>query len=143
MKSGLSAGTIAGLIAGLFSAILVVIGRLIGLYGVFGQPTINALFIFSIGWIIITIIFGIVFGFIYEKFYYSIPGEGIKKGLCFGLMIYFIKDITAGTYSIYSGIKGALYGLSEWVALGINLIVIGVYMWPIYGIVLGYLYKKE
>lgn len=142
MKSGLSAGTIAGLVAGLFSAILVVVGRLIGLYGVFERPTMDSLFIFSIGWIIITILFGIVFGVIYEKFYHSIPGNGIKKGLYFGLLIYFIKDITAGTYSIYSGIMGAQYGLLEWIALGINLIVIGVYMWPIYGIVLGYLYKK-
>jgi hypothetical protein len=32
--------------------------------------------------------------------------------------------------------------LLEWAALGMNLIVIGVYMWPVYGIALGYLYKK-
>jgi hypothetical protein len=127
MKSGLTAGTIAGLIAGLFSSILIIAGRLAGLYGVFERaPTMYGLFIFSIGWIIITVIFGIAFGFIYEKIYHSIPGKGIKKGLYFGLMIWFIKDIAAGTYCIYSGIM--IPGLWEWVAMGVNLIVIGVYM---------------
>ena len=140
MKSGLSAGIIAGLIAGLFSAILIIAGRLAGLYGVFERPTMYGLFIFSIGWIIITVFFGFAFGFIYEKIYDSIPGKGIKKGLFFGLMVWFIKDITAGIYSIYSGIM--ISDLLEWAALGVNLIVIGVYMWPVYGIALGYLYKK-
>jgi hypothetical protein len=140
MKSVLTVSVIAGLIAGLFSTILGVTGWSLGLYGIFEPPKIGEMINFSIGWIMVTVIFCITFGFIYEKIYSSIPGKGIKKGLYFGLFIWFIKDIAAGTYCIYSGTM--IHGLWEWVAIGVNLIVLGVYMWPIYGLVLGYLYKK-
>jgi len=140
MKSGLTAGFIAGIITGLMSTVFLVVGRYMGLYGILHPPKIGELFIFSMGWIIITIIATIALGFIYEKFYDSIPGKGIMKGLYFGLLVWLIKDVIAGTYTIYSGIM--ISGLIEWVAAGINLFVIGIYMWPIYGLVLGYLYKK-
>ena len=139
MKSGLAAGFIAGIITGLLSTIFLVVGRYMGLYGILQPPKITELLIFSLGWIIITIITTIAFGFIYEKFYDSIPGKGIMRGLYFGLLIWCIKDVIAGTYCIYSGIM--ISGLIEWVAAGINLIVIGIYMWTIYGLILGYLYK--
>lgn len=141
MKSVLTASVIAGLIAGLFSAILGVAGWSIGLYGILEPPKIGVMVNFSMGWVMVTVIFCIAFGFIYEKIYHSLPGKGIKKGLYFGLMIWFIKDIAAGTFCIYGGTM--IPGLWEWVAVGVNLIVIGVYMWIIYGLVLGYLYKKE
>ena len=139
MKSGILAGASAGLISGLLSAIMIVIGRLIRLYGVL-TPTGN-MFIFSTGWIVLTIMFRVSFGLIYLKAYDIIPGKGIKKGLSFGLMIWFIKDIAAGAYLIFSGIMTPPRGIIEWVAGGVNLIVIGLYMWPIYGLVLGYFYK--
>ena len=139
MKRGIVASAIAGLISGLLSATLVAIGRLIGLYGVLTPP--GNLFIFSTGWIVLTIIFCTSFGLLYTKIYNLLPGKGIKKGLYFGLMIWFIKDIAAGAYLIFSGIMTP-GGIIEWVTAGVNLIVIGLYMWPIYGLALGALYKK-
>ena len=52
-------------------------------------------------------------------------------------MIWLIKDITAGAYLTFVSSMNVYY-----LAAATNLIVIGVYMWPIYGIALGYLYKK-
>jgi len=84
MKNIVFASTIAGLISGLLSAIIVVIGRSIGLYGVL-IPAGN-LIIFSVGWIVLTIVFCIFFGLLYKAIYDLIPGMGIKKGffsVCF------------------------------------------------------------
>ena len=86
----------------------------------------------------LTVIF---FGLLYKRIYNLIPGKGIIKGLFFGLLIWFIKDIAAGAYLIFSGTVTA-GGLFEWVTAGVNLIVMGLNMWIIYGLVLGYLYKK-
>jgi hypothetical protein len=139
MKNIVFASAIAGLISGLLSAIIVVIGRLIKLFGVLA-PMENTI-IFSIGWIVLTVIFCIFFGLLYKGIYDLIPGKGIMKGLFFGLLIWFIKDIAAGAYLIFTGTVVA-GGLFEWITAGVNLIVMGSYMWVIYGLVLGYLYKK-
>lgn len=139
MKSGILSGLVAGLISGSLSAILVVIGRSMRLYGVLAPP--GNLIYFSIGWIVITIILCTSFGLLYTRFYDLLPGTGIKKGLYFGLLIWFIKDIAAGAYLIFSG-STTPGGLIEWITAGVNLIVIGLYMWVIYGLVLGVLYEK-
>ncbi|MCW4033006.1 MAG: hypothetical protein NWF08_06395 [Candidatus Bathyarchaeota archaeon] len=139
MKNAVLASAIAGLISGLLSTIIVLIGRLMKLFGVLA-PLENA-FMFSVGWIVLTVIFCIFFGLLYKRIYDLIPGKGIMKGLFFGLLIWFIKDIAAGAYLIFSGTVVA-EGLLEWIAAGVNLIVMGSYMWVIYGLVLGTLYKK-
>lgn len=83
--------------------------------------------------IVLGIIFGTVFGAIYSRFHDLIPGKGISKGLYFGLMIWFIKDIAAGAYTALT---------MGQVATGIGLIVVGFFMWIAYGPVLAALYKK-
>jgi hypothetical protein len=139
MKNIVLASAIAGLISGLLSAIIVLMGRMLKLFGVLA-PLENA-FIFSVGWTILTLIFCIFFGLLYKRIYDSIPGRSMMKGLFFGLLIWFMKDIAAGAFLIFSGTLVA-EGLLEWITAGVNLIVLGSYMWPIYGLVLGALYKK-
>jgi hypothetical protein len=139
MKNIVLASAIAGLISGLLSAIIVLLGRLINLFGVLA-PLENA-FLFSVGWIVLTLIFCIFFGLLYKRFYDSIPGKSFMKGLFFGLLIWVIKDIASGAFLIFSGTLVA-EGLLEWITAGVNLIVMGLYMWGIYGLVLGTLYKK-
>ena len=132
MKSGLTAGFIAGLLSGIFSAIITYLGLSIGLYGV-KTSIINA----AVAMLLLTIFFGTLFGLLYERIYGSIPYEGVKKGLFFGLMIWVIKDITAGSYLVFvTSLK-----LIDYIAAATDLIVVGIYMWTIYGLVLGYLYK--
>jgi hypothetical protein len=55
------------------------------------------------------------------------------KGLSYGLLIWLIKDIAAGSYT-------ALIGIG--VTWGIGLILVGFFVWIAYGPVLAILYKK-
>lgn len=66
--------------------------------------------------------------------YDSIPSKGVLKGLYFGLLIWAIKDVCAGSYLGLIG-GGTNYAMT--------LISIGFPMWIIYGLALGYLYKKS
>jgi len=144
MKSRIYAGAIAGVITGLLSGTIMNIGLLIGLYGVpsgaiLSTPLEKVIVLF-VGWVVLTVILGSCFGLVFSKAYDIIPGKGMRKGLFFGLLIWFIKDIAAGAYLILVGSLGPLN--LQWVAAGVNLVVLGFYMWPIYGLVLGALYKK-
>lgn len=137
MKNAILAGAIAGLVSGIVSSLLVFVGLSIGLLGANIivsasqlQKTNSAIYI-----ILLTVIFGTLVALIYSKFYDSIPGEGLKKGLYFGLMIWFVKDIMAAAYIAMPMMQPAI--------IGVNLIVVGFYVWVIYGLVLGVLYKKE
>ena len=87
----------------------------------------------AIAVIVLTVIFGPVVALVYSRFYDLIPGKSLKKGLNFGLMVWFIKDIMAGAY--------IAFGMMQPI-IGVSLIVVGLYLWIIYGLVLGYLYKK-
>ena len=77
--------------------------------------------------IILTIIFGAIFGEIFAKFF------GKMKGINFGLLIWLIKDIAAGTY---------IGLIDKLVSTAIGLIFTGFFMWIVYGFILGKLYKK-
>jgi len=129
LKNAILAGAIAGLVSGIITAMIVIIGYSLGLWGMMSIPSIELV----TNMLVLTIFFGVIFGAIYAKFYDSIPGKSAIKGLIFGLMIWLIKDIAAGAYVAFT--------MREF-AVGINLIVGGSYMWIIYGLVLGYLYKK-
>ena len=137
MKNVILAGVIAGLVSGIVCSLLVFVSLSIGLLGanliVSGsqlQKTSSAIYI-----ILLTVIFGPIVALIYAKFYDSIPGKGFKKGLYFGLMIWFIKDIMGAAYIVLPMMQPAI--------IGVNVIVVGFYLGVIYGLVLGYLYKKE
>jgi len=130
MKNPIIAGAIAGVISGIFGATMVAVGYSIGLYGIPLAPMTVAVPVF----ILLTIIFGTVLGLIYGRFHSLILGNGLKKGLYFGLMIWFIKDIMAASYVIL---------IMEQIAVGINLIVVGLYLWILYGLVLEALYKPS
>ncbi|WP_455369966.1 hypothetical protein [[Eubacterium] cellulosolvens] len=146
MKSVYAAGAIAGLVGGIVGVIFYIIGGMLGLIPVgpeniilltirfiatriLGLPVDAVLAVINI---IVTIIFGAIFGMIYSKFYDSIPGKDITKGLYFGLMIWFIKDIAAGVYVALMG------GIS----FAIQLIFVGFFMWIVYGPIISKLYTK-
>lgn len=130
MKNVIFAGTIAGLISGITCSI---IGHLWYSMKIF-EFTPGSLMEVAVSTAVLTIIFGIIFSFIYARFYSLIPGGGVWKGIYFGLMIWLIKDIAAGSYVAF---------VARQPGIGIDLIVGGLYMWIIYGVALGYLYKKE
>ena len=129
MKSGVYAGAVAGLISGIMCSFLGYVWVLLRIFEFSPGPLIDVFVSITL----LTVIFGAIFGFIYARFYSLIPSEGFKKGLYFGLMIWFIKDIAAGSYVTF---------VARQIAIGFDLIVGGLYMWIIYGLVLGVLYKK-
>ena len=132
MKNALLAGAVAGLIAGILAGAITYFGLLMGLGGV-EIPLFNAF----ISVVLLTIFFGTIFGLLYQALYRSIPSEGVKKGFLFGLIIWLIKDISAGTYL---AVVSSFYIYYLFAAA--NLIVVGSYQWMLYGLTLGYLYKK-
>ena len=64
-----------------------------------GHPSIKSFdFIGGLAnWIILTMVFGIflmiIWIFLYKMFYQCLPGKGWTKGLCFGIIIGFIKAV--------------------------------------------------
>ncbi|WP_455276204.1 hypothetical protein [[Eubacterium] cellulosolvens] len=79
------------------------------------------------------IFWGMILGVVYAYLYSLIPGKGAVKGLCFGFSIWIFKDILAGSYLALT--------MNE-VGSATILIIVGFFMWIVYGPVLGILYKK-
>ena len=132
MKNAVLAGATAGLTGGVLAGAITYFGLSMGLGGI-KVPLINAF----VSIFLLSIFFGTIFGLLYQALYSSIPSEGVKKGLLFGLIIWLIKDITAGAYLTFVSSMNVYY-----LAAATNLIVVGSYQWMLYGLTLGYLYKK-
>jgi len=136
MKSGIRAGAIAGVVAGIVGVVCSAIFSNLGIIEVIVSPEIwdfSLMVLFSIAFTTLALIWGLIFGGIYTIVHDSIPRKGVIKGLLFGLIIWVIKDISAGSF---------LYLVNLEYSSAIRLIVIGLPMWITYGLVLGYLYKK-
>jgi hypothetical protein len=129
MKHGVIAGAVAGVASGIVGVLFAAIGSQLGFFGT--PPNITPME-FTIYWLIITTIFGAIFGVIYAKVYDSIPGNGIFKGIIAGLTIWLIKDIATG---VYLGAERARVSV-------IAIIWVGFFIWIVYGLVIGKLYKK-
>ena len=125
MKSSIISGLIAGLVSGTISFIIAAYifeGMTLGV----SIPNIAATNIVLGG------IWGAIIGVLYATFYSYIPGEDVRKGIVFGLIIWIIDNVR-------TGVIGAVHGNFMGAVLGI---VSGIIVWTVYGIVLGYLYKK-
>ena len=136
MKSGIFAGAIAGVVMGIVSIIIshILIGlRLIDPIGGLEIWDLSMQILLALAEISLGLIWGSIFGAIYAYTHDIIPSKGVIKGLYFGLIIWLIKDVAAGSYTalILTQIQTALL-----------LIIYGFIMWIVYGLLLGYLYKK-
>ena len=123
------AGAVAGVVGGIVAVIFGAIGLSIGLYQAGPVPMANIVAAI----IVLTIIFGAIFGAIYSKLYDSLPGVGILKGLYFGLLLLLIKDVLNGLYIVFATAN---------VNYVIGSIWIGIFLHPVFGSVLGALYRK-
>jgi uncharacterized membrane protein YagU involved in acid resistance len=129
MKSGPLVGAIGGLAAGIAGNIFFFVGEMIGLLS---PPKGVDPMTVMITATVVSIIFGTIFGTIYSKLFDCLPGKAIMKGLYFGLMIWLIKDIAAGTYVYIMGVP----------SITVSLIWVGFFMWVAFGLVIGTIYKK-
>lgn len=136
MKNPILAGIIAGIVMG---PLAIIIGNItvnqLGLIEPPGGKEIwgpSMFMLLGLAHISLGLIWGSIFGVIYASIFNIIPSKGVIKGLYFGLMIWLIKDVCAGSYTALILVQ---------FQTAINLIYYGFSMWVIYGLVLGYLYK--
>jgi hypothetical protein len=134
--------TLAGAIAGVVSAPALVASAIVfGNMGVFVPPggsmeiwTPSMWILLILSHLSLDIFWGMIGGAAYSYLYDMIPGKNVMKGLYFGLSIWVIKDVAAGSYLALT--------MNE-ANPAIILIITGFFMWIVYGPVIGYLYKKE
>jgi len=138
MKNSILAGAIAGAIIGIVNFTLGIILAYIGvtepLGGVWEIWDPSLYILAALALLSLSVIWGTFFGAIYARFLDNIPGKGVMKGLIFGLLIWIVKDVAAGSYV-------ALIFME--ISISINLIIIGFSMWIVYGLILGYLYTPS
>jgi len=133
LKQGISYGAVAGLIGGIAAIIAIIIGVNLGLWmpvpGILSATFLTTHHIFEVT---IVILFGALFGVIYSRCYDSIPGKSIIKGLVYSMIIYLASSIRIGV----------LLESYEYANKAIVVLWLGFFTWIIYGLVLGYLYRK-
>lgn len=137
-KVGFLAGAIAGIVSAFVNLLVGAALLSIGIIGITESFTTVEEFPFPASYILvgligIGIVTGIICGAIYSKLYESIPGKALSKGVCYGVIIWIIKDIGAAMYMILPW--GAYYLASAFIACGLPL-------WLVYGAVLGTIYEK-
>ena len=141
MKNGYTKGMIAGVIAGGIGGVMVILSVIfifipLGLEESIIEvekwtPGIYVALVFSI--VTHDVFWGIVLGLIYSKVYDLVPSEGIMKGLTYAMVIYLIANIRT------AHIIGS-FGQMLWPKV---FVWSGIAYFIVYGIILGYLYKKE
>ena len=135
MKNAILAGAIAGAVSVIS---FLAGGYVMGEMGVFEPPggmeiwTPSMFMMLALAHLSLDVIWGVIFGLLFASLYGWIPGKGVLKGLYYGLLIWVIKDVCAGSY----------LALTIMEVNSAIMLIIGFFMWIVYGPVLGYLYKK-
>ncbi len=137
MKNAILAGAVAGAVADIAVVASAYVFANIGVFEPLGGSmeiwTPSMWILLSVAHLSLDIFWGMIGGAAFSFLYSLIPGKDAVKGLYFGLSIWVIKDVAAGSY---------LALIMMEVNAGIMLIIVGFFMWIVYGPVLGYLYKK-
>jgi hypothetical protein len=118
--SGLIAGIIAGIVASIFNILTINFG--------FNDWVPNLI----VSHLLISSIWGIIFGIIYSKTYSLIPSRGIYKGIVFGLFVFLITNFRDVTYLLQSGL----------ILISIGWMIIGFFQAIIYGSILSIIYQN-
>jgi hypothetical protein len=136
MKSVIAVGGIAGAAIGIVQAVS---GYVLADLGIIAFPGGRGIWVPSLVVLLFlaTISMGVIwcaiFSIIYVQFYDKVPGKGVLKGFYFGMMIWLIKDIAAGSYVALIMVQ---------TSVAVSLIIIGFFMWIVYGLILGTFYKR-
>ncbi len=126
--AGIAAGLVAGLVGGIAAVVFGYVGVFIGLLQQLPPPMIDVV----ITRLVLDTSWGLIFGALYATVHDVIPGKGISKGLCYGLLLYLISSVRPATFL-------AAY---TFVPLATNWVFVGFFNFASYGIILGALYKK-
>ena len=143
MKSGIHPGAIAGFIGGVIAYFFAVFLPYIGLYPP-GDPgyltDINYMMSQFGTHVFIHLFWGVIFGAVFAKAYNIVPKKGIVKGFYYGLFIFFISAVQIATYFLAYGFT---FNNIFWIQGGLSYVIFDIVVYPVYGVVLGHLYKKE
>ena len=140
---GFYSGVIAGIIGSIVLSIslIVVFEWLLGNWtAIYDSPitpdiVMNYL-IYHIGF---AAIFGGVFGIFYSILYDGIPGKGVKKGFFFGFMIGLLSNIWIAFGKFLTGV---FTGIEIYYGDSFAFVWVFVFLWLIYGLVLGPVYER-
>ena len=141
--SGIIPGAIAGIMQGVAAGFVSVIGHMTGRWGVpVGGEIISTISYWASQFgthMLINMIWGTVFGAFFALVYNLVPGKKVIKGLCFGLLMFFITTFQIHTWLIvWSANHDAWQLVSVWI---LNIFVY-VFDFVVFGLVLGLLYRK-
>lgn len=128
IMNNLVAGAIAGIISGIVAFIVMALAAMMGAFGPIEPAPITTMLGIHLG---VNLIWGIIYGAIFALLYGCIPGKGIKKGFIYGLLLFVICNLRVVTFSLPYGMMLNVVGYS-----------LGIFILPLYGIILGALYKK-
>jgi len=128
VKSSIVAGLIAGIVAAIVGYI---VGYILMSMGIYPASPINS----TIWYMVLLVIWGIVFAPIFAKAYNIIPGNGWKKGLNYGLLIWLLSTIYAASWLTLP------LTAAGFITAGYYC-VFGIFTRIAYGVALGALYKK-
>ena len=120
--------------AGFISGTADFIFSVISIFGIFFPIVLTVdIQMAAIYTIITASLWGILWVLLYAFFYDYIPGKGVKRGLFFGLIIWIIVILRQAVVT-------ASYGYHLWAGLWAftNFVSIGI----VYGLLIGFLYKK-
>ncbi|MCW4032116.1 MAG: hypothetical protein NWF08_01840 [Candidatus Bathyarchaeota archaeon] len=132
-KQNLIEGIHPGAIAGLIGGIVIFVA-----HALLMNPLLYPKFVTDIGWLIgqlgthalINMCWGVIFGIFFVMLYNGIPGNKVLKGVTFAMIIFFITSLRVAFYWLSYESIGGFVG---WIN--------GIYLFLIFGIILGYLYK--
>lgn len=88
--------------------------------------------------IILIFVYSLIFVFVFSLFYKGIPGDGIKKGIIYGLAIWMIRDSAKYLSGIIVG-----YGIEEIRTINVFVLISSLILSILNGLIIGFIYKKE
>ncbi len=142
LKSGIHPGAIAGFICGILSYFLAVFYPYIGVY----QPLYSGYLTditFMLGQfgthVLISMLWGTILGVLFAKAYNIIPKRGIVKGFYYGLILFFLSGVQLTMFFVVAGL---VFNDPSHVMWGIMWFIFYMLVYPLYGVILGRLYRK-
>ncbi|MHA2123585.1 MAG: hypothetical protein ACW990_20495 [Promethearchaeota archaeon] len=141
MRSGILPGAIAGLVGGMATFVTIVIVTALGIWYFIPEQLSDVEFLVSQfgSQTFFHLVGCTVFALFYPKVYNLLPGKGVAKGLAYGLIGFLITEGRALGYGVVYGFS---FNSDLILFLGKQMLLLGLTVWIVFGIVLGYLYRK-
>jgi hypothetical protein len=137
MNNSLKRVIVAGLVAGIVSGIIAIICHILvlnlGLTPPWRASAESPISRIVESYIILNVIWGLIFGIIYSKIDGAIPARGLRKGFCYGLIIFLFTAVRDATFWYPYGF---VYEAISW-------LFIAFFSSIVYGTLLEAIYKTE